>query len=675
MKSPNFPGFAMKPQSLLSRLLASALLAAALAASATAANLDQLVTAVAQHESGQNAESMRQLEQLVRDSASDRKQRAEVESALGKLLAPGATFEARRFACQQLAIIGSDASVPALAKLLQENETTGIACLAFGNRPSAKADRALRSALSTARDSGRAQIIAALGNRRDVKAISLLTKAARDNDPIVAEAALQALGKIGTRAAHKAVAGLPSTLSPKLALCAAESHLQIAEQLAASGDREIAAQICVNYIALAQPAAIRRGAYTALAHLEKDGGEARALATLRSNDEILRPVTIGLVRSFPSANASSTFARELPGLPAHEQIWLIESLATRGDSPARAALLVSLGSAHAAVRNAAAGALSRVGDFTSVHGLASAIAAADADETRTLVAALGAFPRRADIDRAILGEIKAARSETRAQLISALASRPSPEVNEALLAETENPEPTVARAAYRVLARTTTGELLPKLVARYAAIRSAALRSEVAGFVEQALAAAEPASTRSAAVLPALKAAPDTEKRCALVALLPACGDESSLAVVKENCANSESQVRNAAIQALADWPTMAAWTSLAEIWSKADNDTPRSLALRGLVRLADEANAKVDAALIAHYRELLAGARTGEERKLILGALGGAAHPEALTLALPLLDHAAVRAEAEAAVKKIAKAIDKQHPEAAKAALEKLTK
>lgn len=676
MKTSNLLVSAMKPHSFLNLLLGAALLAMPLNSRAFAADLPQLIAAVAKHESGQNAECLWQLERIVRDSTGQRKQRAEVESALTQLLAPTATFEARRFACQQLAIIGSDASVPALAKLLRENETIGIACLAFGNRPSAKADRALRSAVSAARGSGRAQIIAALGNRRDAKSVSLLTKAATETDTIVAQAALQALGKIGNRAAQKAVAGLQSKVAPGLALCLAESELQIAEQLATAGDRKTATQICERYLAPNQTAALRRGAYTALARLDQDGGEARVLATLRGSDATLRPVAIGLVRSLPSPNASATFIRQLPSLPPHEQIWLIESLAARGDSPARAALVVSLGSPHGAVRSAAAAALSRVGDFTAVHGLASAIAAAaDVDETRTLVAALGAFPRRPETDRAIIGEIQAARSETRAQLINALASRPSAEVNAALLAETENTEPAVARAAYRVLARTADGELLPKLVAKFAAIRNDSLRSEVVGFVEQAVSLTEDSSCRSKSVLDALLTTREQAARIGLLQLLPACSDDLALARLKCALTDTDVLVREATLRALAEWPTIAAWDSLAEIWNKADTDARRSLALRGLVRLADEANTKVDASLIAHYRELLTGARTDEERKLILGALGGAAHPDAMMLALSLREKPGIRVEANAAVTRIANAIEKQHPDAARSAREKLAK
>jgi hypothetical protein len=69
----------------------------------------------------------------------------------------------------------------------------------------------------------------------------------------------------------------------------------------------------------------------------------------------------------------------------------------------------------------------------------------------------------------------------------------------------------------------------------------------------------------------------------------------------------------------------------------------------------------------------LFAGAHGDADNRLILGALGGDAQPEALALAVPLLDNSGVRAEAEVAVKKIAEAIKAQDPKAAQEALSRL--
>ncbi|MEI7941052.1 MAG: hypothetical protein WCK27_30630, partial [Verrucomicrobiota bacterium] len=133
------------------------------------------------------------------------------------------------------------------------------------------------------------------------------------------------------------------------------------------------------------------------------------------------------------------------------------------------------------------------------------------------------------------------------------------------------------------------------------------------------------------------------------------------------------TRLRAAAVRALADWPDISGWETMVAVYHQPISEAARGLIMRGLVRLVGEENAHPDAKLIAHYRELLAAARSDADLRLILGALGGAAHPQALQLALPLLDNTDVRAEAEAAVKKIATTIKAQHPQAAEDALKRL--
>ena len=673
MKTSNFVFPTMKPKTIATLILGSMLFAMMRPTSASAADLSQLTAEVAKWESGQNAEPLRQMEQLARESAGQRAERAELEAALIQLLAPGSTFEAKRFACQQLAVVGSDTSVPALAKLLQDNETIGIACLAFGNRPSAKADKALRDALPAARDMGRRQIISTLGNRRDPKAVKPLAKLARDADAAVAEAAIRALGKIATESAAKEIAALRKEANPACQRALADASLRCAAQLAESGKAKAAARIYEELLATSQPANVRRGAFIALTRLDPDGGEQRILQTLRYGDAVLKPVAIAAVRSLRSESASETFARELPALTSAEKVWLIESLAARGDAPARAAIIGSLESPDAGVRRAAAAALGHLGGATAVRPLAKAIATAkDSDEIRELGSALGSLPSDRATDQAIIAEIKGAQGDSRARLIAALATRPSPQVTTLLLEEAGNPDPAVAKAAYRVLARAGAGDSLPLLLQKFAALRDAALRSEVEGFVEQAVSATEDAARRSAAVREALNQNRDVESRCALLRLLPACGDAPALAALNLAVGDADPRVQDAAVRALAEWPDMSAWNPLFTLWTKPATDAQRSLALHGLVRLADAANAAPNEKLLGRYHELLAGARGDDELKQVLSALGGDADPAALKLALPLLEQPSVQAEAAAAVKRIAEAIKQKHPEAAQAALDR---
>jgi HEAT repeat protein len=183
----------------------------------------------------------------------------------------------------------------------------------------------------------------------------------------------------------------------------------------------------------------------------------------------------------------------------------------------------------------------------------------------------------------------------------------------------------------------------------------------------------EDTARRSAIVREELQRAKTTECRMALLTLLPVCADAPALQTLKDAAGDSEAQVRETAVRALADWPDTSVWDSLIGFYQSPENEKTRSVALRGLVRLVGEENAHADQRLLERYQQLLSSAHAEAETKLILGALSGVASPGALQLVTPLLSDPNVRAEAQAAVKRIAESIKAQHPQAAAEALQKL--
>ena len=686
-------------------LLTSISTAAAIASAASAApastktDIAKLVAEAATYTPGQSREPFRRLEELARQSSSG--VRKELEAGLVQLLSPGSTYEAQEFACQQLGILGSKTALPALSRLLTRDDTAGIACLALTTYPRGKADEILRTALPSARGTARIQIINTLGDRRDAKAVSLLAQSVRDADQSaheadvsVARAAVASLGKIGNQAAWKALAYLPKydpVLRPAYSMASprppyefrygvvlqpdlTEASLRCAETLAGAGDRKTATSIYEALLVLSQPGYVRRGAFDALLRLDVAQAQQRILQVLRGSDSILIPVAIAHVRALPSKDASEVFAAELPKLKPQEQVWMIDSLADRGDAAASAAIGKSLASPDAAVRRKAISALGRVGGAWCVPLFARTLdRAKEAEERRALESALISLPGGAATDRAIVATLKESSGNTRANLITALARRQGASANPLLLAEAGQSDLAAAKAALRALAKTATASDVTPLLERLTGARDAEIRSEAENAAAQVIPRIADPSRRSALVRDALGRAQSVDSRIALLGLLPACGDASALSALNTAAASSDSRVRDAAVRALADWPDASAWDALAGIYRQPGTESARGLALRGLVRLAGEENAHPGPKLLERYRLLLDGAQSDADRRLILGALGGAAMPGALDLALPLLANSGVRAEAEVAVKKIAEAIKAQHPKAAQEALNRL--
>jgi len=640
-----------------------------------AADIDRLVALAAKCQSGQSLEPFRQLEELARQSGSRRALREPLETGLVKLLGPDASVEARAFACKQLAVVGSNRSLAALAPLLDHEESAGLACLALTSYPPGKADRMLRNALRFSTGRARIQIINTLGDRRDPEAVAALGLVTRGADRPAAEAAIAALGKIGNGEAEKALKSLKPGVSPLLSDALSEASLQLAEQLLAAGERERAISAFSSLLGPAEPIQVRRGAFTALLPLDKDLGENRILAELRKTNSALKAVAISRIASLPGRGSSGIFASELYHLPPAEQAWLLESLATRADVEARLAISTCLTSPHAEVRRAATAAIGRIGDAWYVPMLGRALVASKSlDETRAIEGALIGLPGGEATDKAITEEISRASGPAGAALMYVLTRRIGPASTPLLLSQLDKGDTAMARFAFRTLGRTAEPDQVGPILSALVALHDPEVRPEAENAVELLLGGLPEASRRSTLVREALGRATTVDSRCSLLGLLPVGPDAPALGALKIAVKDPEPRVREAAIRALGDWPDLLAWDLLAACYRQPERESLRWIAMRGMVRLVDEENSHPGPQFIEHYRQLVAGARNALDLKVILGALTGAAHPDALQMAVSMLSNRAVRPEAELAIKKISEAIKAQHPAIAEEALKKIT-
>jgi HEAT repeat protein len=641
------------------------------AAAATTPDISELVKQAAIYQSGQSLEPLRELQQLSVGATADPTLRAQLESGLIRLLAPTATFEARKFACDMLAVVGSETAIPALALLLKDPDTVAMACLALGPNPSPRADAVLRDALPAARGEARLQMIHALGNRRDRQAVPLLARLAGDTDLAVAETAIIALGKIADPSARKALDALGRQVAPGLHHIVDEAVMQSAEHLVASGNPRAALRTYETILASASSPYVRRGALEALFAIDRDAGEARVLSVLRGTDSTLKPVAIARISALPQARVSQRFGRELPDLKPHEQVLLVEALARRADDGALDVIRTQLSNQNESVRTAAVHALGQLGNQDVVPLLAQALVHAGTSSERvTIERALMNLPADEATDRALLDALASSPVSVKPHLMSALAQRRSRLAVPALLDESSSPTPAVARAAFQALNRLVTATDLPSLLDRLADLKAPAARPDAETTVVRALLQVEPVGRRWKLLRPHLEQADDLELRLSLLRLLPHAPEPAALKALEAAVHDSNPSVADTAIRALADWPTLSAWDALARVYLGETAEAHRILALRALVRLAQETGGGTDAQLPRRYEELLAGAKRDEDRKLILGALGGVAHPGALSLAQAQLTNPAVRAEAELAVRQIAESLKEQHPDTAESAL-----
>jgi HEAT repeat protein len=176
------------------------------------------------------------IDQAVHNVHGNAAARAELEKRLAGHLGTSYSSVTRSFVCRQLAIIGSAASVPALAPLLLDDQLSVFARNALERIPGPEADKALRDAIAQARGRTKVGIINSVGVRRDARSVPILAKAVNE-EPQVAMAAAKALGEIGTTESAKALEAFHAKGANDLRLAVADAMLVCAERLVASGER------------------------------------------------------------------------------------------------------------------------------------------------------------------------------------------------------------------------------------------------------------------------------------------------------------------------------------------------------------------------------------------------------------------------------------------------------
>ena len=142
--------------------------------------------------------------------------------------------------------------------------------------------------------------------------------------------------------------------------------------------------------------------------------------------------------------------------------------------------------------------------------------------------------------------------------------------------------------------------------------------------------------------------------KLSLLSVLAKIGGPQALSAVSAEMQSSDTDVKNAAVRALAGWPNDAAVDALFKIVCETKQLKQQVLALRGLIRLLPTAQISLNDKLWK-YHTAIKSLQRPDEKKLILAALAGIRHERALKFVAPWLDDKVLRNEACQAAVKIA--------------------
>ncbi len=590
--------------------------------------------------------------------------RAAVEKDMLAVLADAkASYAAKQFACRMLRLIGGEACVEPVAALLTDEKLSHMARYALQSNPSPKVDEVFRAAL--AKTSGDLQIgvINSIGMRADAKAVEPLAKLAPTS-----EAAILALGRIGTPAAAEALLAL----KPQGALAGAWgiAVVNAGERLVAQKEKKTAQKLLrAAYAAATKPVA-KMAALRGLIAVDSDVA-ADLPALLKDADPTVAVAAAQLLAEQPGKKISKLIAAQLPSATPTVQVILLRNLAGRGDDVALPAVVQLASGASAEVATAAATTLGEIGGADQAAQLLK-LAAAGGDTGAAAVASLEKL-RGKDVNAALLKAVGDAEAGIRVAALNALAARDAKEAAAALLTAGKDSDAKAKSAAFKALRALAGPAEIKPLLEMLTGSAGAADRQRI----QPALAAAVERSTEAAAVAALLTGALNSANDEIKQDLLPVFGRLSgaqALAAVQGQLKGANVETRKAAIRALADWRDAAPLGDLLAT-AKGDADgNAKILALRGYIQLAGLPSQRPAAESLALFKDAMELAARPEEKMLVLAGLSGVKTAEAFKLAATCLgDNKKLNEAAANTLAQLAGTLPDKHDAEAAAALKKV--
>jgi HEAT repeat protein len=634
--------------------------------------LDSLMPNMGNDDPGKRNEPQSTLERIAFQASRPGAEadRQSCSKAVAARLGPQSGPFGRVWLLRQLERIGRAEAVPQVAALLTDGDALvrESARRALQKNPSAEANAALQKAIASADAAWRVALINALGERCDPTNLDTLLREAASGDDGVRTAAVIGLAKLGNPSAAPAIESAMNRGAPRARRIAVGCYAQLAEAVAARGNRAAALEIYKKMLGL--PSA---GKSAAVVGIGRSGSEADLpilFGALADRSVKVRRACVDALCLVQGSQVAQAIAAQVNSAAPEAKLALLQVLARRGEKGAVAVFLAAAKDSDEAVQVAALAGLGTVGNASAVPLLLEA-AASSGEPQETARQSLQTLPG-GDVDQAILSRLTDKETKIRVEVVRALAARHAVAATGSLLKAVEDTDAGVRNEALKALGNVAPADSLPALVAVVVKTSDDGVRNGAADALVKTAQRVQDLDARCEAILQAVGPANGPAKY-ALLMTLGRLGGPKALECLRADVKSSDEKVKDAALRAMTEWPDATAAADLLDLARTSASETYRVLAVRGYIRVSairydrsDELRAKM----------LIAGLQTAtrpEEKRQALGGLAEARHLSSLQAVVPCIDVPALREEACYAAVRLGRDLWNDHPQAVRDALRKV--
>jgi HEAT repeat protein len=388
-----------------------------------------------------------------------------------------------------------------------------------------------------------------------------------------------------------------------------------------------------------------------------------------------------LASKIGGSSATAALTDVLPKIPPAVQIALLRALGRRHDRSAAPAIAKMIDSPDPDVRLAAIAALDDLRDG-SVALLLARTAAGASGATRAAARQALDDLRPGQVTSTLLKALPQAGPGVQAEIIRALGERGDASAAPKLLELAGGKDESIRSASLQGLALLARPAEIPGMVRLVVTATNEDARSEAADALSSACQRMESQNGKMDAttLVQAVQTGP-IDARIALLGVCSGVSDPKVRDALRAARGDHDERVRRAALRALLNSQDVEFLPDILGIArGELKNSHFRILGIRACVRLITQEQAaplpvaqKIDTLKILQNINTDDAGEQLEAKRLVLSGLASVPDVQTLDMAVSMLDAADVRVEAGDATVKIARAISKDHPRKASAALKRV--
>ena len=574
-----------------------------------------------------------------------------VENGLLAALEKHTDTEVKTFLLNQLNLAGSDKSVNAIKKYLENEELTEPVAQTLVAIGSENAAVALLENFPKASDKGKITIIKALGELRYEPALRAITVAAESENPDMRKVALGALANMGNPELYKlmlkAAQDVDFIYEPTNA---AEAFLIYADRLAERGETKLS-QKALKMVMKANKSDDKLHNYTAALSIyaKHFGYDAMPmlLNAIDSNNKEFRYAALNIAEKVGGVAATRLWIDKAGTVSGDKKAEIIDMLGRRGDELAAGFMAGSLNDANSVVRGDAIEALTRLQGKEAIPVLLNHLEkGSDIDASKKALSQL--------IDQKHLEPVaermRKTSGATKAGFIDLIAAKSGNAYFNEIFALTKSQNQAEKDAAFDALKNISKEENLDALIELLLSVEGEKEIQQVQQAVVAAAKGVETEKTENGKLLQALK---NTNKKERILAILPEIGGDIALQTVTDYFNNSTGDLKETAFESLVSWKDYSAAASLYEV-AKNSTGEYRSKAFSNFVRQVHSANLPDDQKLL-QYRKIMPYASDANDQKLVINAIGNLKTFLSLVYLEQFLDDSELQQTAARAIMRIA--------------------